>query len=152
MQNVEIERKFTLKQVPENLDSYKHSEIEQAYLCTKPVVRIRRIDDKYILTYKNGGGIAHTEYDLPLSKEGYEHLLTKADGNIISKTRYFIPLDENHTVELDVFHGVWDGLVFAEVEFESLDDATSFELPDWFDEDVTSDRRYHNSYLAMNDK
>ena len=53
--------------------------------------------------------------NLPLNKEGYEFLLTKLDGNIIFKTRYFIPLYDDHTVELNVFHGVWDRLVFCEV-------------------------------------
>ncbi len=148
MNNVEIERKFKIKSIPENLDQYKSCKIEQAYICTKPVLRIRKQDDDYILTYKGGGLIAHPEYNLPLGKEGYEHLLEKADGNIIAKTRYFIPINDNLTAELDVFEGMFEGLVFVEVEFESLDQATSFTPPDWFDEDVTDDKRYHNSYLS----
>ena len=43
---------------------------------------------------------------------------------------------------------MFDGLVFVEVEFESLDEATAFTPPEWFDEDVTNDKRYHNSYLS----
>ena len=96
--------------------------------------------------------MARSEYNLPLGKEGYEHMLNKADGNVITKTRYFIPLDNGLTAELDVFEGMFEGLVFVEVEFESLEQATAFVPPDWFDEDVTNDRRYHNSYLSKLEK
>ena len=152
MNNVEIERKFKIKSLPDNLDQYKSCTIEQAYVCTAPVIRVRKQDDNYILTYKGGGMMARSEYNLPLGKEGYEHMLNKADGNVITKTRYFIPLDNGLTAELDVFEGMFEGLVFVEVEFESLEQATAFVPPDWFDEDVTNDRRYHNSYLSKLEK
>ena len=148
MNNVEIERKFKIKSLPDNLDQYKSCTIEQAYVCTKPVIRVRKQDDDYILTYKGGGMMARSEYNLPLGKEGYEHMLNKADGNIITKTRYFISINDGLTAELDVFEGMFDGLVFVEVEFDSLDAATAFEPPEWFGEDVTNDRRFHNSYLS----
>ena len=152
MANVEIERKFRITSLPEDLDQYKSCKIEQAYVCTAPVIRVRKQDDDYILTYKGGGMLAHPEYNLPLGREGYEHMLSKADGNIITKTRYFIPINDGLTAELDVFEGMFDGLVFVEVEFESLDQATAFTPPEWFGEDVTNDRRYHNSYLSKLEK
>ena len=152
MNNVEIERKFKIKSLPKELDKYKSCTIEQAYLCTNPVIRIRKQDDDYILTYKGGGMMARSEYNLPLGKEGYEHMLKKADGNVITKTRYFIPLEDALTAELDVFEGMFEGLVFVEVEFESLDQATAFVPPDWFDEDVTNDKHYHNSFLSKLEK
>ena len=52
---MEIERKFLLRKIPENLDSYPYHLIEQAYLCVTPVIRIRRQDDEYYLTYKGSG-------------------------------------------------------------------------------------------------
>ena len=151
MNNVEIERKFKIKSLPENLDQYKSCTIEQAYVCTAPVIRVRKQDDDFILTYKGGGMMARAEYNLPLGQEGYEHMLSKADGNVITKTRYFIPLDDGLTAELDVFEGMFEGLVFVEVEFDSVDEATAFVPPEWFGEDVTKDRRYHNSYLSSLD-
>ncbi len=151
MNNVEIERKFKITSLPENLDEFKSCKIEQAYICTAPVIRVRRQDDEYILTYKGGGFIAHPEYNLPLDQKSYKHMLSKADGNVITKTRYFIPIDNGLTAELDVFEGMFDGLVFVEVEFESLDQATAFTPPDWFGDDVTKDKRYHNSYLSKVD-
>ena len=75
MPPMEIERKFTVKALPENLDSYPFHLIEQAYLNTDPVLRIRRQDDEYYLTYKGKGLIAREEYNLPLNQSSYEHLL-----------------------------------------------------------------------------
>lgn len=154
---MEIERKFTIKQLPEQLEQYPKKEIEQAYLCSKPTIRIRKSNDKYILTYKSRIGLdlpetvtARTceEVELPLSKKAYEHLKEKADGTVISKTRYLIPLDSTHEIELDVFHGGLEGLMFAEVEFASEEESAAFSMPDWFLEDVTFDKRYRNSFLA----
>ena len=145
---MEIERKFLIKDLPKDLTSYPCSQIEQAYLNENPVLRIRRKDDDYILTYKSKGMMAREESEFPLTKEAYEHLRTKADGKIISKTRYFIPLAP-HTIELDVFHGDMAPLIMAEVEFASIEEANVFLPPDWFGQDVTMDRRYHNVNMAL---
>ena len=103
--NMEIERKFLIHTLPENLESYPHKEIAQGYICTDPVVRIRRSDDNYILTCKSKGLMAREEFELPLSKEAFEHLKPKTDGIFIEKTRYLIPFDNHLTIELDIFHG-----------------------------------------------
>ena len=72
----------------------------------------------------------------------------KADGNVISKTRYLIPIENNRKIELDVFHGYLEGLMFAEVEFESEEEAAAYQLPEWFLEDVTFDRRFSNAVMT----
>ena len=155
---MEIERKYLIKSMPLDLDKYNKKEIEQAYLNRSPVLRIRKSNDDYILTYKLKkselnvkGPIVNEEIEAALTKEAYEHLREKADGNIIVKTRYIIPYradKKKYKIELDVFHGKLEGLVFAEVEFESKEDADSFKKPDWFGEDVSSDRRYRNGFLT----
>lgn len=145
---MEIERKFLIKKLPDNLTSYKARKIEQAYLCTDPVVRVRRDNDVYYLTYKSKGMIVREEYNLPLTKEAYGHLLAKADGNIITKTRYEIPEKDNLTIELDVFEGKFDGLLLAEVEFASEEEALGYVPPEWFGEDVSNSTKYHNSTLS----
>ena len=144
----EIERKFLIKKLPDNLTSYKARKIEQAYLCTDPVVRVRRDNDDYYLTYKSKGMIVREEYNFPLTKEAYGHLLAKADGNIITKTRYEIPEKDNLTIELDVFEGKFDGLLLAEVEFASEEEALGYIPPEWFGEDVSNSTKYHNSTLS----
>lgn len=90
---MEIERKFLISKenLPADLNSYPHHRLEQGYLSTAPVVRIRKEDDNYYLTYKSKGLMTREEYNLPLTKESYEHMRPKADGILISKTRYLIP-------------------------------------------------------------
>ena len=78
---MEIERKFLIKQLPEDLETYPSQILEQAYLCTEPVVRVRQSDDEYTLTYKSKGLMSREEYNLPLTAESYTHLKKKADGN-----------------------------------------------------------------------
>ncbi len=161
---MEIERKFTLKELPSNLDEYEHVDIVQGYLLRGPVVRVRKWNDDYILTYKSkldkgDGPIVNIEEEFPLNEEGFYHLLEKCDGNTIKKRRYLIPLEEKYkgklcgigkplVCELDVFGGCLEGLVFAEVEFEGEDCANSFIMPEWFEKDVTHDKNYSNGYLT----
>ena len=145
---MEIERKYLPLRLPENLNEYPHAEYEQGYLCTSPVVRVRREGDKYVLTYKGAGLMAREEYNLPLTEEAYRHLLAKTDGITITKTRYFIPLEGRFTIELDLFHGIYEGLCLAEVEFPDIESAEGFTPPAWFGEDVTLDPRYHNSLMS----
>lgn len=145
---MEIERKFLIGKLPDNIGDYKYHDIEQGYLNTSPVVRVRKEDEEYYLTYKGKGMMAREEYNLPLNRQAYEHLVSKADGNIICKRRYLIPLDEKHTIELDEFKGAFEGLLLAEVEFESMEDASSFVPPEWFGADVTANPAYHNSVMS----
>lgn len=144
---MEIERKWLIDKLPFSLDSFEKKEIEQAYLCTNPVLRIRKTDDRYGLTYKGEGLVAREEYNLPFSKEGYDRLISAAEGIVLTKTRYLIPLDP-YTIELDVFHGVYEGLILAEVEFPSLEECKAFVAPDWFGEDVSESGKYQNSKLC----
>ncbi|MCI8813993.1 MAG: CYTH domain-containing protein [Lachnospiraceae bacterium] len=147
---MEIERKYLVakENLPKDLHRHPHLEIEQAYLSNDPVVRIRKQDDSYYLTYKSKGLMVREEYNLPLTEQAYLHLREKADGIVLTKTRYQIPLLQKLTAELDVFHGKYQGLFLVEVEFESEKAAESFTPPDWFGEDVTFSSRYHNSTLA----
>jgi len=147
MKNYEIERKYLVRILPENLEEYPYHDIEQGYLCTEPVVRIRRQDEEYFLTYKSKGLMVREEYNLPLTKESYLHLRSKTDGSLISKRRYLIPYGP-HTIELDRFFSPKEGLLLAEVEFQSETEALAFSAPDWFGEDVTDSPRYHNSNLS----
>ena len=89
------------------------------------------------------------EYNLPLNEVSYYHLREKADGNIISKKRYVIPIrDSSLCVELDIFDEPFAPLIIAEVEFPDKETAEAFAPLDWFDQDVTNDPAYHNSNLS----
>ena len=98
---IEIEKKFLVKELPEKLNEYPCHLIEQGYLNVHPAIRVRKEDDRYYMTYKGTDdsyeGIGKVEYNLPLDQASYEHLITKADGNVITKKRYLIPINEMHS-------------------------------------------------------
>lgn len=171
---IEIEKKFTVSELPANPDQYPYHIIEQGYLNTSPAVRVRREDDHYYMTYKGSapteeGGIGKVEYNMPLDEESYAHLVKKCDGNIIKKTRYLLPLNEDAfdseylsansqiksaiengdiKIELDIFKAPFDGRYLAEVEFPNEDAARAYHAASWFHEDVTGDHHYSNSYMS----
>ena len=145
---MEIERKYLIHTLPENYETFPYRQLEQGYLCKEPVVRIRQDNDNYELTYKSKGLLAREEHNMPLTKEAYEHLRKKIDGKLITKKRYMIPYGE-YMIELDVFEGALAPLKFAEVEFNSIEEAENFNAPDWFGEDVTFEAKYKNSNLIL---
>ncbi len=147
---MEIERKFLIvkEKLPDNYYEYPCNELEQAYIITDPVLRIRKKDNEYILTYKGPGFMSRQEEEFPLSEEAYNKLLSKTEGTVISKTRYKLPEKDDLTIELDIFHKDLDGLMLAEVEFPDEKTANEYIPPDWFGRDVTTDGTYHNSNLS----
>ena len=92
--------------------------------------------------------LARQEVELPLTETAYLHLREKADGTIISKKRYVIPLTDSLKIELDIFEGMLSGFIMAEVEFQSLEQANGFLPPEWFGKDVTFISDFHNSTLS----
>ena len=147
---MEIEKKYTIKELPD-LSKYNYHKIEQAYLNTEPVIRIRRQDNDFYLTYKGKGLLVREEYNLFLNEASFYHLLEKADGRIIKKTRYLIPY-KNNTIELDVFDDTLKPLIIAEIEFDTKEAALAFIPPAWFDKDVTLNPEYQNSNLSKLNK
>ena len=146
---MEIERKFVVERLPGDLKHYPHRRIEQAYLCTAPVVRVRQSGEEFRLTCKGDGLMVRQEYELPLTEEAYRHLRSKADGLAVTKERYCIPLGE-YTVELDVFDAPFTPLILAEVEFPTEEEALAFRPPAWFGREVTFDPAYTNASLSKN--
>ncbi|MBR4211309.1 MAG: CYTH domain-containing protein [Oscillibacter sp.] len=144
---MEIERKFLVSRLPDALDTFPRVRMEQAYICTDPVLRIRRAGERYVLTCKGRGLLAREEFELELSPEAYARLLPKTEGIRIVKDRYEIPLGA-YTVELDIFHGTLAPLMFAEVEFATEEAAKAFVAPDWFGREVTFAPAYTNAALS----
>ena len=149
---MEIEKKYSVKNLPSDYKTWNKKEIEQGYLCADPVVRIRKSNEEYYLTYKSPTNLSEDtivshEVEVPLTKESYYHLSKKIDDHVITKTRYLKELEDGHIAELDHFHGILEGLIFVEVEFESLEAVETFKKPDWFYEDISSDHRFKNNKL-----
>lgn len=144
---MEIERKFLVQNYP-LLAAYSNKKITQAYISTDPVIRLREMGDQYFLTVKSQGHMIREEFEMPITKEQYDSLYKKVDSSPIEKIRYFIPLENNLTAELDIYKGHLDGLCTVEVEFISVAAADSFIPPQWFGKDITLDNRYKNNNLA----
>lgn len=145
----EIERKFLVRTDGWKSAVTSRTRIRQAYIAAEPdrSVRIRtRNDETAQLTLKFGKGIlTRDEFEYPISHDDAVEMLAFSIGNIIEKTRHTVEF-EGFTWEVDVFEGIYRGLVTAEVEMESEADTPA--LPSWLGREVTGDKRYSNQALA----
>ena len=144
----EIERKFLVAD-PSFLKPLTGSQIKQGYIAGKErsAARIRIRDSGAFLTLKSETiGITRSEfeYEIPLA-DAEEMLETLCAPPHIEKTRYVVEW-KGHTWEIDVFHGGNEGLIVAEIELATADQA--FEKPPWLGREVSQDARYFNSNLA----
>ena len=148
----EIERKFLVRKD----GSYKamassHSHIRQGYMaCKGATVRIRLRDDKAYLTIKGpsrNGGMSRFEFEREILVEEADEMFKLCVGGVIDKTRWIVPY-EGHIFEVDEFHGINDGLLFAEVELKTEDE--HFEKPPFLGPEVTGNRHFYNSHLLVN--
>lgn len=146
---MEIERKFLTEKLPFDITVYPCHSMTQAYISFSPTIRVRQSDDAYILTVKGKGHLAREEFELPLSKEEYNRLLTKTEGTPVMKKRYYVPLEDGLTAEVDVYEGGLAGLLTTEVEFSSLEEAEAFVPPVWFGKDVSEEKAYKNTSLSL---
>jgi len=147
---MEIERKFLVEGGFEN-DVFEQKRIVQGYICAEPerTVRVRIQGDKGFLTIKgasNEKGWSRYEFEQPISVADAEELLKLCLPGIIDKVRHLIRVGK-HLWEVDVFHGDNEGLVVAEIELLSEDEA--FEIPAWAGREVTGDAKYYNAMLSQ---
>ncbi len=149
--NLEIERKWLIKKLPE-LSAHAGEEISQGYLNLEndsAEVRLRSHRNRYFQTVKLGNsGLSREEFEIELTDEQFLALWPATAGRRIEKTRYRIN-SHGYIIELDVYHGSLEGLVVAEVEFQSEEHARAFVPPHWFGREVTEDSRYKNRNLAQ---
>lgn len=149
-ENREIERKFLVRKLPPDLTTYPAREISQGYLVSRDdgvQVRLRKAGNTYCLTFKRGRGNVREEREIVLSSDQFEKLWPATEGKRLAKTRYDIPFGDR-VVEIDLYHERHEGLVVAEVEFDTEEMAENFRPPDWLGDDVTGDPRYSNQLLA----
>lgn len=149
--STEIERKYLV--AGDFRKEVTHSRrIKQGYISSQPgrTVRVRIAGDTGFLTIKglsDEKGLSRYEFEQEIPLADAEALFGLCEPGVIDKTRHLVPYD-NHTWEVDVFHGANEGLVLAEIELTSEDER--FALPVWVGEEVSGDRRYYNSMLAKN--
>jgi CYTH domain-containing protein len=143
---VEIERKFLVPDIG-FLAGVEGVPYHQGYLSTEVdrTVRIRRAGSHAFVTIKGrsrGATRAEFEYEIPL--DDVDALLALCLPPIIEKVRHRVP-HAGLVWEVDVFGGVNEGLVVAEVELPS--EETVVDLPPWVGDEVTGDPRYYNANL-----
>ena len=143
----EIERKFLLKSDAWRAAAVSQIRMRQNYLAVRPTVRVRLADDRGYLTIKGKTrNFSRAEYEYPIPAADAAEMLDRlCEGHEIRKTRHLVPFG-GKTWEIDVFEGENAGLVLAEIELASEDEA--FALPPWIGEEVTGQRQYYNSALS----
>ena len=148
---IETERKFLVLDDGYKAQSVESHRIRQGYIAHDMgrSVRVRILDDKGILTVKGPfiGMGSRPEWEKEVSLKEAEDLFLICKPGSIDKTRWIVPVEER-CFEVDEFHGDNEGLVMAEIELGSPDEA--FDRPSWLGEEVTGDPRYYNGYLARN--
>ncbi len=144
---VEIERKFLVRD-----DSWRvgatGTRIRQAYLVRDSLrsVRIRDQDGTVTLTIKGPGGRVRDEFEYIIAAADADGLFALCEPGSIHKTRHRIAFG-GHIWEVDEFHAALEGLVIAEVELGSTDEAVT--LPSWVGTEVTGDLAYTNAALSL---
>jgi len=147
----EIERKFLTHKLPQDVHRYALKKIIQGYLAITEdgtEIRLRKIGNAYFQTVKSGQGLKRQEVETELTDFQFSLLWSLTEGKRVEKRRYDIPF-EDWIIELDIYEGALEGLVTAEVEFNSQEDAESFTPPEWMGQEVTQDERYKNKNLAL---
>lgn len=147
---LEIERKFLLASAAWRGEVSRCQPMAQGYLVGvggKSSIRVRVAGDEARLNIKAaviGASRAEFDYGIPLD-EGKTLLATLTVGTV-EKTRHFVERD-GLLWEIDEFHGHSEGLIVAEVELRSEDQAIV--RPDWLGAEVTEKARYYNHALSQ---
>ena len=154
---MEIERKFTIKYLPREIESIK--KITQKHIFKDIVcsIRVRSCIDLFtnekVFTHtikargENVQKYSICELEKNISEEDYNKLEPFDGSKVIEKYRCIVPIGDNLKAEVDIFDGWMKGLVIAEVEFETIEQAENFELPDWFEMAVPH-REFSNRKLS----
>lgn len=145
---MEIERKWIINGFPTDLKEINNSQIEQGYLSINPEVRIRsntykNIDHAdYKLCIKGNGNISRQEIQTYISKEQYEDIKVLINKPMITKEYRQYELEDHLILECSlVDNGTNNSFYYAEVEFESEEQAKNFTLP-FYAKEVTYDNKY----------
>lgn len=149
---LEIERKFIVTGEFKSL-STNCTHIQQGYIASGNgrTVRVRIRDEKGYLTIKGPcgkAGISRYEWEKEIPLEDARDLMTICEPGLIDKHRYLVPQPDGHVWEVDEFHGDNEGLIMAELEMKSEDEA--YECPPFIGREVTGDRRFYNSHMRKN--
>lgn len=153
----EIERKFlVVSEQWRDMRLLGVEEITQGYMAqssdgTQPESRVRICSPApngsphAFLTFKSNGDLVREEVELPVDLDVAHRLLAMCHGRVIYKTRHRV-VHADKAWEVDVYSGPLSGLVVAEIELSSEDEAVH--LPDWVGPELTHRSKFKNSRLV----
>lgn len=152
---VEIERKWLVDGEPCSLELLFSQTMRQGYISTSPTVRIREelttlsnikdvpLKDEYLLCFKSHGGLSRKEIEFNIDKDKFKQLEDLIELPLINKVRNTYLLSDGHHLEVNhVDKGLDSEFWYAEIEFESKEEANKFDpscvgLEDYLNNEVT---------------
>lgn len=145
---MEIERKFLISEIPSEMEFLEGYTVMQNYISINPEIRIRKkinADGKteYFITLKSDGNLVREEKETKIDKFMYKTLLRAALGEDIIKNTFVLKLDNNHNIECSIVDFDRNTkFMYAEIEFDSVKDAISFNPPSFFEKETTYNKNY----------
>ena len=149
MKHIEIERKWLLDAFPSCIPLIREERVEQGYLTFDPVtVRIRKTEElapnagrtRHVLTIKGGGTLKRTEVEPRLAADEYEALLSLLPMPVVRKHFRLYQLPDGHQLECSlVDEGEPTSFLYAEVEFDTEEQALAFQPPAFLGRELTGD-------------
>ncbi len=142
-QKMEIERKFLMKKKPQGLPILEQAVVYQGYLCTKPTVRIRKKQvannaPTFRLCIKGKGTLCRTEVETDLTEQQFTELCGLLSREMVRKDYTVYALPDEKKLEYSIVDcGKPTSFCYAEVEFSSKEDATTFIPPEFLGREVT---------------
>lgn len=139
---LEIERKFLVVNDRWREHVSAKQELKDGFLSRDgdKKVRVRSFGDRATLAVKSrAAGMRRDEFEYEIPVADAEAMLGLCGEMVVEKTRHIVPW-LGHNWEVDVYHGVLEGIVIAEIELTS--ESAVFERPSWVGAEVTNDSRY----------
>ncbi len=141
-----ITRKFLIKKLPDLSNKTKDT-YQRYYLYNHNsiVIRIQRINDIYELERKaNQSDLIRDGETIKITQDEFE-ALRQYSRKSIQRDSYQI--QEHPRIVLRIYHGEFEGLIRAEVNFSTEEEAISFNAPEWFDKEITGTQLAQDGYL-----
>jgi CYTH domain-containing protein len=150
---IELERTFLLKEIPQDLKNCKFVEIIDVYIpktVEHPILRIRKKGNNFEMTKKSpvvgDDASKQSEQTISLSEKEFSEL-SKLEGKKLRKNRYYYPIN-NMVAEIDFYLDDLEGLALVDFEFNSTEEKTNFVMPNFCLVDVTQEKIAAGGMLA----
>lgn len=147
---VEIERKFLVLTDDWRAKCVRSVRLRDGLVVASDgrKVRVRVADDQATLTIKGARvGPVRDEFEYPIPLEDADRLLAHhCNGRLLIKTRHIVS-EEDCLFEVDVYEGLLEGIVIAEIELSAIDQC--FPRPTWLGDEVTGKEEYRKINMML---